>query len=339
MQKKFFFVKTFILLFSIIAAGIGLLPFEKKRDEQSLSVQIVERLMLTLPNETIHKNGLNKLSIWIPLPASDSYQSVESLKIESPWSYKIIHDPDFNNKILFIDLTDSLEKKSQAIIKWKYKIIRKEQNGFSFDDRDRFSDKLFLSERGLVIIDNRIREIEKKITSSITDPFEKAKAIYNYVLTHVDYDTSVPGWGNGDVEYVCKVGKGNCTDFHSLFISLLRAAGIPARFQIGFPVPPEENSGILVKPYHCWAEFFIEGKGWTPVDISEAWKYPEKKKYYLGNLDKDRILISTGRGIRLLPDKSEEAALNYFVKPYVELDGISYEQFEIERSFAKTEEK
>ena len=145
----------------------------------------------------------------------------------------------------------------------------------------------------------------------------------------------MPGWGNGDVVYACNVGKGNCTDFHSLFISLSRAAGIPARFQIGYPVPVEEKTGKLLKPYHCWAEFFIEDTGWIPVDISEAWKNPDKADYYFGNLDKDRILISTGREIHLLPDEPEGTTLNYFVKPYIELNGGEYINFEIERRFTK----
>src|SRR5439155_15548256 len=30
--------------------------------------------------------------------------------------------------------------------------------------------------------------------------------------------------------------KGNCTDFHTLFIALARASGIPARWNMGFPL-------------------------------------------------------------------------------------------------------
>lgn len=302
---------------------------DRNNDEQPLSIKITESLKFTLPN------GAQKLCVWIPLPPDDEYQRVESLEIKSPWSYRIIKDPEFDNKILFIDPDNYPDMESQAIIKWEYKVVRREQNGFSTDNSNALSDELYLKERGLVIIDDRIREIAKTVTNNISDPLEKAGALYHYVLTHVDYDTSVPGWGRGDVAYACDIGKGNCTDFHSLFISLSRAAGIPARFQIGYPVPVEENSGRLLKPYHCWAEFFIVGKGWTPVDISEAWKHPEKTEYYFGNIDKDRILISTGREIRLSPDKSEGTTLNYFVKPYIELDGKKYDNFEIERSFVK----
>jgi hypothetical protein len=67
--------------------------------------------------------------------------------------------------------------------------------------------------------------------------------------------------------YACEVGRGNCTDFHSLFIGLARAAGIPARFVMGFPLPVGQSEGGITG-YHCWAEFYDEGLGWVPLDAS-----------------------------------------------------------------------
>ncbi len=63
--------------------------------------------------------------------------------------------------------------------------------------------------------------------------------------------------------------------------------GIPARFEIGFPVPGAAEGAI--PGYHCWAEFFLDGVGWVPVDISEAWKDPKKHDYFFGTLDADRV--------------------------------------------------
>jgi len=117
---------SFILAFLLLASGSSGLPGESnltgrklpveesvKSNEQTLSIKISESLKFSLPAKTCN------LRIWIPLPSTDRYQSVKLLKIESPWSHKIIRDPDFNNKILFIDSNDSLENKTQAIIKWE----------------------------------------------------------------------------------------------------------------------------------------------------------------------------------------------------------------------------
>src|SRR5438067_4218492 len=54
----------------------------------------------------------------------------------------------------------------------------------------------------------------------------------------------------------------------ALPICMMRAAGIPARFEIGFPLPEDQHDGT-VPGYHCWAEFYVEPYGWIPVDASE----------------------------------------------------------------------
>jgi transglutaminase-like putative cysteine protease len=107
-----------------------------------------------------------------------------------------------------------------------------------------------------------------------------------------------------------------------LFISLARAEGIPARFEIGFPVPTGTEGTI--PGYHCWAEFFVKGVGWVPVDISEAWKDPKKHDYFFGTLDANRVQFSVGRDLTLQP-KQAGGPLNYFIYPYVEVDGKPFE--------------
>src|SRR5258708_7824089 len=107
-----------------------------------------------------------------------------------------------------------------------------------------------------------------------------------------------------DTRRACDVGKGNCTDFHSLFISLARARQIPSRFEIGLQVPPGKPSG-KIDGYHCWSEFWDPRDGWTPVDASEAWKHPERHAYYFGTFDPDRVQLSVGRDL-MLPGMSGE---------------------------------
>jgi transglutaminase-like putative cysteine protease len=102
--------------------------------------------------------------------------------------------------------------------------------------------------------------------------------------------------------WACDSKHGNCTDFHSPFIGMLRADGIPARFDIGFPLPESKDEGDIAG-YRCWAEFYAPKTGWIPVDISEAWKAKERGNYFLGSIDADRVPFSTGRGIALSPGR------------------------------------
>jgi hypothetical protein len=103
------------------------------------------------------------------------------------------------------------------------------------------------------------------------------------------------------VLYACDAKKGNCTDFHSLFIAMARSQGIPARFEIGFPLPADKQSSEIAG-YHCWSDFYVDGKGWIPVDISEAWKHQEKRDYFFGAHDVNRVQFNTGRD--LTPESS-----------------------------------
>jgi hypothetical protein len=138
------------------------------------------------------------------------------------------------------------------------------------------------------------------------------------------------------VLYACRAKKGNCTDFHSLFIAMARSQAIPARFEIGFALPAGKSLGEIAG-YHCWAEFFEPQHGWVPVDISEAWQQPVMKDYYFGANDANRVEMSMGRDIKLNPPQAGEA-LNYFVYPYVEVGGKEYSRIAMNFSFADSKQ-
>jgi transglutaminase-like putative cysteine protease len=91
-----------------------------------------------------------------------------------------------------------------------------------------------------------------------------------------------------------------------------------------------------VPGYHCWAWFKPKGRGWIPVDISEANKVkntrPEMVEYYFGNLTPDRVAFSVGRDIQLVPPQSGPP-LNFFIYPYAEVDGRPLDATQIQRKF------
>jgi len=196
-------------------------------------------------------------------------------------------------------------------------------------DRDR---KEYLQPDRLVPVTGLPAELAVKVTEGKNSPLDKARAIYDYVFTTMRYDKTGTGWGHGDVLYACDAKKGNCTDFHSLFIAMARSQGIPARFEIGFPLPPARHSAEIAG-YHCWAEFFEPKNGWVPMDISEAWKHQEKRDYFFGAHDVNRVQFSMGRDLRLSPTQ-DGAPLNYFVYPYVEVSGKEYPNVSLAFSFA-----
>lgn len=155
----------------------------------------------------------------------------------------------------------------------------------------------------------------------LKDPVDIAKASYDFVLERMRYSKEGSGWGRGDSDWACDNKYGNCTDFHSLFMSIVRAKGIPARFVMGFPIPAARGEGV-VGGYHCWAEFMLPGGTWVPVDISEADKNPALADYYFGNLTEDRIACMRGRDIVLEPAPAS-GVQNFIIYALAEADGVA----------------
>jgi transglutaminase-like putative cysteine protease len=263
--------------------------------------------------------------IWIPLASSDDHQTVELKNVTSAVATRLSTDAEYGNESLYVEVPDP----SRADVRFQlvFRASRREYSAgaapgaSSAVARPRDLGRYLRADR-LVPIDGKFRELSEEITAGKVSPLEKARAIYDYVFRTMKYDKSGEGWGRGDSLWACDSRRGNCTDFHSVFISLMRAKGIPARFEIGFPLG--ETPAGEIAGYHCWAEFYVDGTGWVPVDISEAWKAPAKHDYFFGSLDANRIRFSTGRDLTLEP-RQAGPPLNYFVYPYAEVDGKPFE--------------
>ena len=271
-----------------------------------------------LPAETQH------LRVWLPYPESDAWQSIDSVVITAPFPHSIHRDREYGNGVLFLDSPQPPPGGAQVTL--TFDVTRREYvnrpGGPHNADADRVDAKLlerFRQPDKLVPLQGKIAEVAREATKDAHTEIEKARAIYDYVTTHLHYDKSGTGWGRGDAIWACDNKRGNCTDYHSLLIGMARSVGIPAKFEIGLPVPEGQADGTI-GGYHCWAAFYLDGIGWVPVDSSEASKVPAKRDYFFGALDTNRVRLSVGRDITLDPQQRGEP-INYFVYPYAEVDG------------------
>ena len=277
-----------------------------------------------------------KIKVWIPAAHSDAYQEVKIVSAKGDLPLQKTRESKYGNEIYYAE-TDSAKPELHFDI--EYDVIRHERIALGPNAPHLVSVSLSPAERQedlqpdvLVPVTGLPADLAAKVTQGKTQALDKARAIYDYVFTTMRYDKTGTGWGHGDVLYACDAKKGNCTDFHSLFIAMARSQGIPARFEIGFPLPPNQHSAEIAG-YHCWSDFYIDGNGWIPVDISEAWKHPEKRDYFFGAHDVNRVQFSMGRDLRLSPPQ-EGKPINYFVYPYVEVDGREYPNVSLAFSFA-----
>jgi transglutaminase-like putative cysteine protease len=278
--------------------------------------------------------GGKKVRVWIPAAQSDAYQEVKVVSAKGDLPLKKTNESKYRDQMYFASTSTA---KPELHFEVDYDVVRHERVALPtthlvYTDPRWKSRREDLQADALVPITGLPADLAVKVTEGKSQPLDKARAIYDYVFTTLKYDKTGTGWGRGDVLYACDAKKGNCTDFHSLFIAMARSQGIPARFEIGFPLPPDKHSAEIAG-YHCWSDFYIDGKGWIPVDISEAWKHPEKRDYFFGSHDVNRVQFSMGRDLRLSPAQDGKA-LNYFVYPYVEVDGQEYSNVALAFSFA-----
>jgi transglutaminase-like putative cysteine protease len=267
-----------------------------------------------------------RAKVWLPVPPNSAQQRVYVVEQELPGRSRQSREEKYDNDVLYFE-TDA-DPAGRIDARTVYEVVRSEARGAapSMMADDPLA-ALFLRPDALVPIDGKpVTLLDGK--SLPMDQLLLGRTLYDVVNEHMRYSKEGIGWGLGDAVWACTSGYGNCSDFHSLFISLARSQGLPAKFEIGFPLPPERGRGQIAG-YHCWAWFKPRGHGWTPVDISEANKNPQLREYYFGNLTENRVTFSVGRDLVLSPPQAGPP-LNFFVMPYVEVAGKPYPPENIE---------
>src|SRR5690606_17741822 len=125
-----------------------------------------------------------------------------------------------------------------------------------------------------------------KLAKSLGTP----EAIYKYVVNtlHYDYGRAKPNVERlGAKKALQNPNSAICTEFTDLFITLSRAAGIPAREVNGYAYtenPDIEPISLVADVLHAWPEYWNEeARTWIPVD--PTWGATTQGVDYFNKLD------------------------------------------------------
>ena len=101
----------------------------------------------------------------------------------------------------------------------------------------------FLKPTRLIPTDGIVRMTANAITKGGGTDFDKARAIYDWIIDNTFRDPKVRGCGVGDIRFMLESGNlgGKCADLNALFVGLCRAAGIPARDVYGLRIARSEK--------------------------------------------------------------------------------------------------
>jgi len=250
--------------------------------------------------------------LWIPIARSDMSQTVRVEEIDAPAARRELDERAHGNKVLFVPLQ---AQDGGSTVEVRYEVTRLEKSAYAATEVSR---KAFLAPERLVPTTDAIRKIARDVIKGKPTDLMRARALYDHVIQTMRYAKVGPGWGNGDAVYACDAKSGNCSDFHAYFIALARSVGIPARFAVGAAIPSERDDGGI-DGYHCWAEFYADGK-WWPVDVSEGDKNPRLQTYYFGHHPANRIELSRGRDLVVEPGPVS-GSINFLAHPVLEVEG------------------
>ena len=104
---------------------------------------------------------------------------------------------------------------------------------------------------------------------------------------------------------VCKTLTGDCGSLTALYVSILRASGVPSRQVVGrwaeSAARADKLKGQQWQREHIKAEFFARGVGWVPVDLSVAVEFdptPGSQRWF-GRDDGDFVTLHFDVDLRL----------------------------------------
>jgi transglutaminase-like putative cysteine protease len=271
------------------------------------------------------------LDLWLPIPSDNELQKVTSLKVDSPFGYKITTEAENGNRMIYVHVDHPEGPLSVGVT---FEVARRTAGAIAVRKEGGTDALRYLGPDRLVPTGGKYKDIATQVVGNDRTAFDRTKDLFDHVVSTMQYDykKESPRLGEGDVAFVCDYKKGNCSDLHSYIISLARSEGIPAYLEYGFPVTGIPLSSPIpatgkIGGYHCWTWFYDKDRGWLPLDASDARRWLDSGKKDISDslhgqlvLERSAVAMTKGRDIVLSPPQ-KGAPVNVFIYPYAESGG------------------
>jgi len=204
-----------------------------------------------------------EFKLWMTIPTSDSSQDLTFRNIY-PKPAEISEDTEQGNQIGIWSL---VPEQDQLTLFVKMEISGESHSvltNINADDIKPYSKDSKLFQRYTAAgkwIDTEGTVLDRAllIVGTQANPYLQAKAIFSWMNDNM---TFVPAnQAERSAKTTLMRRSGDCGQYSILFTAMCRSLEIPTRVVSGFWL----NGGL-----HRWAEFYIEGEGWIPVDVAAA---------------------------------------------------------------------
>jgi transglutaminase-like putative cysteine protease len=253
----------------------------------------------------------NTLYLWVPRPASSSAQRNTEMLSSSMEPFI----ENYRGISLFKLDNIAAYSETRLNISWKVEVYSVEtvirSQAIRLEANSPIRDEYTKSAPQLPVDDARIKTQTAAILGREQNPYTKAQLIYEWMVKEFVFRPEPENNernsasntarrqppAENDIFIALEKKQADVYTAAMLYSTMLRCAGVPC-----LPV-----SGVLVSrdrqtKNHWWAEFWIDGFGWIPVDPVmgsgavplQFGDNPDREDYYFGNIDSQRIAFSRG---------------------------------------------
>jgi len=205
-----------------------------------------------------------EVRLWVTLPVEHRGQKIEVGEI-FPKPEAVVDDPVSGNKIVFWRRTDVRDGEGMYFY-YDYAYAGELVSGADVDpakvqpyDEGSPEYQRYTRSEPWVEVTAAIRAQARAIVGDETNPYLKARMIFEWVIHNVRYEFPDMDHRGAAKSFVRR--SGDCGEYSVIFCALCRAEGIPAR------------TVTCWWPWgggHQWAEVLIPPYGWVPADASVA---------------------------------------------------------------------
>lgn len=287
--------------------------------------------VITMDFDLSHHPQGKEVQLWIPYPVTDADQDITTVNISGNFAESAVYtDKVFRTPMLYARWgKDTASRK----LTFSFHATRQEIVRRDFPSRETAWDpadySIYLAPTRLGPLDGEVKKLADKITEGKHGVLAKARAVYDWTVENTYRNPDTRGCGFGDVYRLLQDPGGKCADISSIYVALARAAGVPTREVFGIRMGNKPAQDISTWQ-HCWAEFYLPGYGWVPVDPADVRKMMlveklslddpkivEARRSFWGGIDGYRVRLGEGRDLMLNPAQHGEP-VNYLMYPFAQ---------------------
>lgn len=244
-----------LLIILLLITPVALAQTENYNDRTSLTISYESDGKINLQGSI----GFDYFkAILYLLPKDSERQEILSLTT-SPTAY-------VNDAATFTwnNFQETLNFHLDSEIKTTNQIYLVDRESFPIRDLDQEYEE-YLDAEEIIDITPEIVDKASEIIGGETDLYTAVFKIAEWVNKEIDYDlNTLTADAAQKSSWVLQNREGVCDEMTSLFISLLRSVGIPARFVSGTAY---SNLNYNFEN-HGWAEVYFPDQGWVPYDVT-----------------------------------------------------------------------